>query len=328
MHVYSPIVSGSGVAVLHNMLQQRLDDYQVRAFSPRLGLFPPAARWLASPPPAAVTHSIPDLGPWIAHPDSALVTTFHGYYLDREYRRGASAAQQVFYNTLLKFAVQRAVAKARVITAVSHFLGDLVQREWQPGKRLVVIRNGIDTQHFQPVAEKTHEGIRILFTGNPTASKGFAHLEALARELPADACIRYTQGMRDGVNPATAENPRLQSVPRRAHTDMPGLYQDSDIFFFPTRREGFGLAVVEAMACGLPVVATRCSALPELIDHGRGGFLFEAGNRREMQDYLSRLACDPELRRDMGRYNREKVLKEFTVERMAAEYRELFSSLA
>lgn len=328
MQVHSPIVSGSGVAVLHHLLQDRLEGYRVQAFPPRLGLFPPAARWLAAPPPVPVTHSIPDLGPWIAHPDSALVTTFHGYYLDREYRRTASLAQQAFYNTMLRFAVARALARARVVTTVSHFLGDLVQREWQPGKRLVVIRNGIDTQHFQPAAEKPHDGLRILFTGNPTASKGFAHLNALAGELPEGSVIRYTQGMREGVNPAPSDNPRLQALPRRQHADMPGLYQDSDIFFFPTRREGFGLAVVEAMACGLPVVATRCSALPELVDHGRGGFLFEPGNRREMMDYLARLARDPEQRRDMGRYNREKVLKEFTVERMAEEYRQLFSSLA
>ena len=68
---------------------------------------------------------------------------------------------------------------------------------------------------------------------------------------------------------------------------MHKVYQQSDILFFPTLREGFGLVVAEAMACGLPVVTTDCSSLPELIDHGKGGYLCEPNNLEDMIGRIS-----------------------------------------
>ena len=58
---------------------------------------------------------------------------------------------------------------------------------------------------------------------------------------------------------------------------MPERYGSMDILLMPSVREGFGLSIAEAMACGLPVVATNCSAIPELIDDGKGGFLCPPG---------------------------------------------------
>ena len=95
----------------------------------------------------------------------------------------------------------------------------------------------------------------------------------------------------------------------------------------PTAREGLSLSVLEAMACGLPVVASNCSSLPELIDEGKGGFLCPVGDVAAFAEKINVLADAPELRRQMGEYNRAKVEKLFTLERMVSEYRELFESL-
>ena len=108
---------------------------------------------------------------------------------------------------------------------------------------------------------------------------------------------------------------------------MPDLYRSNDILVSPTVREGFGLAIAEAMACGLPVVASNCSAVPELIDDGKGGFLCPVGDVKAFAEKINLLAQAPELRHRMGDYNRAKVEKMFTVDRMISEYRELFESL-
>lgn len=321
--VYSPVVSGSGVVVVHKTLEQHLTPYRVREFSPWLGALPLLARW-QSPAPAAVTHSLPDLGPWVAHPDSRLVATFHNYYLDAEQLATSSPAQRIFYRTMMRHATIRSVARADVVTAVSHFTADLVRRELKPGKRLLVIRNGVDHERFQPPAARNWEGVRILFSGNPIRRKGFGHVVALAGSLPPEARILYTEGLRGGEE---SLGPGLEALPRRSHAEMPALYQDSDILFFPTLREGLSLSVLEAMACGLPVVATRCSSLPEQIEHGRGGFLFEPGNRQQMRDYLERLIRNPGLRAEMGAYNRERILRDFRLEQMLQAYQELFATL-
>lgn len=326
MRIYSPVTRGSGVHVLHKQLESRIEGYRVRDFDPVLGMFPMLAA-LGNRPAAPVTHSIPDLGPWVAHPDSRLVATFHGYYLDAERLAQATAAQRIFYQSILRHAIARSLARASIVTTVSRFLADLVEREWRLGKKLVVVPNGIDTAAFHPGETGTSEQVRILFTGNPTRSKGIHHLEALASELPARARISYTQGMRRGTTDPAGGSGALLALPGRPHEEMPDLYRQSDIFFFPSLREGFGLSVAEAMASGLPVVATRSSALIELVDHGKGGFLFEPDNQRQMYDYLMTLIENPSLRRDMGLYNREKICREYTIGNMVDGYRQVFASL-
>ena len=108
---------------------------------------------------------------------------------------------------------------------------------------------------------------------------------------------------------------------------MPKLYTEVDMLLFPTVREGFGLAVAEAMACGLPVITTNCSSLPELIDDKAGGFLCANGNVDDFAEKINILAHAPALRREMGEYNRSKVEQYFSLGKMAREYKELFEEV-
>ena len=121
--------------------------------------------------------------------------------------------------------------------------------------------------------------------------------------------------------------PKLQSLGSVPFEDMPNRYREMDVLLMPTVREGFGLAVAEAMACGLPVVASDCSAIPELIDHGKGGFLCPVGDVNAFAEKINLLADSPKLRREMGEYNRAKVEKMFTLDRMVKEYQKLFEEV-
>ncbi|MBI2382093.1 MAG: glycosyltransferase family 4 protein [Gammaproteobacteria bacterium] len=267
---------------------------------------------------------MPDLGPWAAHPDSTLILTFHNFYLDPAFMVTASFAQQVFYRSILQFSIQRGLQRVKAVTAVSNFTADCIRTRYGPQLPLTVIRNGINVDVFAPKTRRAAD-VRILFAGNPIRRKGVEHLAALADELPENVRIFYTEGLRDSARPPLSTTSRLSAVARRSYAEMPSLYQDMDILFFPTQREGFGLVVAEAMACGLPIVATDCSSIPELVEHGRGGFLFDAGNRQQMREFLLRLVRDPGLRAEMGAYNRMRILQDFRLERMLSEYRELFS---
>jgi glycosyltransferase involved in cell wall biosynthesis len=323
--VVSLVVSGSGVMVVHRTLEAHLPNYHVEPLSPYWGVAPPMLA-VRRGQAGGITHSLPELGPWVAHPNSDLVATFHGYYLDSEQIVRSSRARRIFYRYVMTPTVHASLRRAKWVTAVSRFTADLVQRHHALGERLVMIRNGVDTELFSPVEKARELPVKILFAGNPTQNKGSEHLTALAQALPDGVMMQYTFGMRDSAVERLDQTERLVAIPRRSHAEMPELYRQADILFFPTRREGLSLVVLEAMACGLPIVATHCSSLPELVDHGKGGFLFAMDNRAQMLDYLIRLAKDSVLRAEMGAYNREKVLAEFPLDKMLDGYRQLFAA--
>jgi glycosyltransferase involved in cell wall biosynthesis len=96
---------------------------------------------------------------------------------------------------------------------------------------------------------------------------------------------------------------------------------------FPTVREGFGLAAVEAMACGLPVVATNSSALPEIVTHEKGGFLCKLGDIDAFATAIQILADSSLLREQWGLFNRVEVEGKFKLKTMIDNYQMLFDKM-
>jgi glycosyltransferase involved in cell wall biosynthesis len=244
-------------------------------------------------------------------------------------RNYSSFLQNMHYQTDLKLFTKLALTKANLITAVSHFTANLVSREMQLDKsRIRVIYNGVDTRLFTPskLTQKTQtQKISVLFSGNLTHRKGAQWLKSIADRLAKNIAIHYTTGLQPrGVLSGHDQLICLGAIP---YQKMPDTYRNADILLFPTVREGFGLAAAEAMACGLPVVATNCSSLPELIDDGKGGFLCPLGDVEDFAEKINHLAENSRLRREMGDYNRAKVEKMFTLEKMIAQYQELFEKV-
>lgn len=325
--VCSPISAGNGAFVVHKTLEKHLRGYRVTPVSPYWSLAPQLLR-LRPHAKCPVTHTTPEMGPYGVHPASRLVVTFHNYYLDREMMRLASPAQALYYRCTMAQTVRESLKRAEIVTAVSNFTADLVRRHHSlHSNRLIVVKNGVDTELFSPRLRPSKDGLRVLFVGNPTRRKGSQHLAALARELPDGVELAYTAGLRHSALKPPSPDERLIALPKRTHADMPDVYRDADILFFPTQREGLSLAVLEAMASGLPVVATDCSSMSELIDHGKGGFLFDSNNRRQMLQFIIKLVQDPTLREDMGSYNRLKAVADFPLKAMLDSYRDVFASL-
>lgn len=110
---------------------------------------------------------------------------------------------------------------------------------------------------------------------------------------------------------------RVELVGRVA--DVRPLLAETDIFLMltaPTLGEGFGLALLEAMASGVPAIATRCGSLPELLVPGDTGFLVDFGDVQGLTETIQTLSRNPELRLAMGRRSRERAQKTFGVHEM------------
>jgi glycosyltransferase involved in cell wall biosynthesis len=185
----------------------------------------------------------------------------------------------------------------------------------------------VDTDHFTINLDKKdrQEEIRVFFSGNLIHRKGAQWLPEIAKLLDKKIKIFYTQGLR--AQSILTDLPNLQSIGPVSFEDMPDRYRQMDILLMPTVREGLSVAVLEAMACGLPVVASNCSSLPEQIDDGRGGFLCPVGNAMAFAEKINLLADSPKLRNEMGKYNRAKVQAHFSIEKMIAGYEQLFCEL-
>lgn len=104
--------------------------------------------------------------------------------------------------------------------------------------------------------------------------------------------------------------------------DRDRLYGDLDILVAPAVDEPFGLTVAEAGAYGLPVVAARSGAFPELVEDGLTGLLFAPGDAAELARSLERLVLDAELRRKLGMAGRKRMASTFTIDAMTDRFLE------
>ncbi|HSM61642.1 MAG TPA: glycosyltransferase family 4 protein [Longimicrobiales bacterium] len=106
--------------------------------------------------------------------------------------------------------------------------------------------------------------------------------------------------------------------------DVPELLAAADLVVMPSRREGLGVAALEAMAAGRPLIASRVGGLGEAVEHERSGLLVPPGDVAGLAGALDRLAADPELRARLGAGGEERVRRTFLAERMVGAYETLY----
>ncbi len=215
--------------------------------------------------------------------------------------------------------------------AVSHDIARLIDRYW-PGIPVGVAMNGVDTRLF--VADRSARDerdeesggrplTRILFVGKMGFLKGEEDLlRAVSRlieefpELRLDLVGQRSEGIEDLVR-RLGVGDFIERIGPVAHGERIDCYRRADLFVLPTYAEGMSMAVLEALASGLPVLTTRVGGNGELIEDGREGYLVEAGDLDALVDRLRSLLSDSALRRQMGARAREKSM-EFDQQRMLA----------
>jgi glycosyltransferase involved in cell wall biosynthesis len=215
-----------------------------------------------------------------------------------------------------------------------------------PPARTRVVYGGADPRRFAPDPHLHRDG--VLFVGRLTPHKG---IDRLIRALPDRTRLTVAGTGGHDARPPERDYPLL--LQRLAHgrdvrfrgavpdADLPGLHRAAAVFVLPTvpvdcygRRfaisELLGLSVLEAMATGTPVIASRLDALPEVVVHGETGFLVTPGDVDELRDRIAQLLADRALATRMGARGREVVLEQFTWEacarRCLAAYDELLGA--
>jgi glycosyltransferase involved in cell wall biosynthesis len=244
------------------------------------------------------------------------------YFLNKYYGLG----QKIYYRNLLK-SIRHTIEKADYIIAISKSTGVMIQ-EITPVKNLQIIYCGIDTEFFKPrIIENMQyqDKIKLLYIGNLTRRKGVDLLPKIMEKLDDRFILFYTTGLRT-VKRVFA-NRRMIPIGRLETDELVRWYNLCDICLLPTRLEGFGYAVAEAMACAKPVVTTNCSSLPEIVIDGETGFLCKMDDVQDFVDKIKMLGENKAMREEMGKKGRERIEKYFNLEKMGKEYYEMYQKV-
>jgi glycosyltransferase involved in cell wall biosynthesis len=212
-----------------------------------------------------------------------------------------------------------ALAGADRIVAVSEGGRDALARALGPD-RVVLVDNGVDPEVFRP-GDGSFDPPRILYVGLLTPRKGVLDLFGacdLLRDRGIDHELWAVGGAPDEGPAAEAEvraaaGPQVQLLGTRSHEEMPAMYRQADVFCLPSWWEAMPLSVLEAMASGLPVVATTVGDVARIVDDGVTALLVPPRNPERLADALAALLCDPARRRSMGEAGRRRVTSSFTV---------------
>jgi glycosyltransferase involved in cell wall biosynthesis len=328
MRIHAPVPAGSGARVLHDTLGEGIEGYRVVPYSAWWTLAPPLLS-LFSSGKADLVHTAADYGLFFRRRGMPLVVTLHNYVCDSFMRPYSSLLQYLHYRSDLRWFTRRTLLVADRVVAISRFVMHRVREDLGISVPMRLIYNGVDEQRFVPPVRGRgkHGPVRVLFCGNLIPRKRPHLLVPLANALGRDFEIHYTAGLaaQGGLMDRPAAGAaRLVNLGNLRHADMPTVYQNVDLLFMPSVREGFGLCVAEAMACGLPVVAANASALPELVTDGDGGCLCPVDDLGAYVRAIRTLADSTQERARMGQFNRARVEAEFTLARMTMEYRQLF----
>lgn len=207
---------------------------------------------------------------------------------------------------------------------------------------LQVISNGVDTERFRPVAQSSE--LRALlpaaFHGNVLISVG-----RLAEAKDQVTLLRAMKVLKDknracclalvgeGELRESLESIILElGLQNHVHlfgnrTDVDALLPQADMFVLSSRREGLPMVLLEAMACGLPIVSTKVGGIGEIVADGVNGFLVPPENPDLLAEGIEQMLTDPDLAVKIGSTNRQKVVGEFSMANSARCYEQLYENI-
>ena len=252
----------------------------------------------------------------------ATVVAFHG--LEPLYHRAVSTELQrtgerlsgrfrllhtVVMPRLLKFGSSRA---DRVFCLNAQERAFLVDRRWASPPDVVVLPNGVPADLLSPERTYRPQACRLLFTGQWLRAKGTRYLAAAFERIAAAVPDARLTCIGTGAGPDAVHRdfsaplrPRIRVLPRVNGEQLTTELADADLFMMPSLSEGFSGALIEAMACALPVVATPAGAAADLLNHGVNGMVVPFADAGALADTALRLMPDAAGRARLGAAARE-----------------------
>jgi glycosyltransferase involved in cell wall biosynthesis len=242
-----------------------------------------------------------------------------------------AAMRKTYHRLLLAFDLWRerhCYTRSKTFVAVSHGVARELQAHYGPFDSVHVVHHGVDATAFSPpsAAAAAHrmalrgslgvsnDEVLVAFVGAyerkglDTVVDALARLSLAARRRAH--LVAVGQGRRDAFLARARRLGIEDRISLSGHTrDISDFYRAADLFVLPTRYEPFGLVILEAMACGLPVVVSRCAGAAELVDESSGRLLEDPVDARELAGLLEPFILDDRLRKTAGEAARELAMQ-------------------
>ncbi|MBD3291979.1 MAG: glycosyltransferase [Armatimonadia bacterium] len=222
--------------------------------------------------------------------------------------------------------------RANRVVCVSNSLADRVAELGVSVGKVQVIHNGVDSDLFCP-ARDSRPGRRLIYVGRLTPEKGVEYLIRALAVLQQGTPDVHLKIVGDGP-----DRPRLEQQTRdlgvadavtftgpKPHEQIPDLMRQSDLLVLPSLSEGFGIVLIEAMATGLPVIATETGGIPEIVRHGENGLLVQARDAQGLAASIETLFGDHRRCRRLAEHGMQIARERFTIENQIRRYERVYA---
>lgn len=253
-----------------------------------------------------------------------VITTLHGTDI-------TLVGRDVSYLPITKFGIEVSDG----VTAVSQWLKEQTAENFKTAKTIEVIPNFVDPRRFHPRESATchlfgasTDPLLCHVSNFRPVKRVLDVMEVFARVNRVVPCRLAMIG--DGPDRSTAERfARDHNLTNRVAFlgnvgNLEQIVSSSDVFLLPSEAESFGMAALEAMACSVPVIATRAGGLPEVVDDGDTGFLLPVGDVDGMAARAIEILSDQTLGRRMGAAARDVAITRFDVNGIVPLYRAMY----
>jgi len=226
---------------------------------------------------------------------------------------------------LLKLVNRFILSKVDNIIAVSPALKEKVIEMGILQEKLWYIPNGVDTDEFYPAPIESPVPKRILWVGRMSKEKGLPILikamKEILKEIPQAQLTLVGDGPERGVIDQMIEDYQLKDHIHlegfQSHMEISRYFRNSHIFVLPSIREGFPLVTLEALASGLPCIASNVGGVKAVIEDGINGYLVSPSDARELSLKVVKLMNNPDLMKEMGEKARERIVGQYSWDRIA-----------
>lgn len=326
---FPAIRAGSGADVFTERLVEGLQQRGIRAeitWLPHRAEYAPwTVKALRPPRWTNITHVNTWLHRRFIPKWLPVVATMHHCVHGEELMRFKSRSQTIYHRYWIKPIEKAVLRRADKVIADSRYTAKSTALIFHLPE-VPIIHIGIDLDSdFQPSSSRpAHHPFRLLYVGNWSIRKGVDLLAPIMRALGPDFELSYTANTTNNKQPfVLSDNTHCIGRPETA-TKLANAYRQSDALLFPTRLEGFGLVALEAQACGLPVIATRGSSIPEVVEDGVTGLLCPQDDIQAFSDAARSLAASPEIWQDMRLKARERARQLFSLDTMIDRYLSIY----
>ncbi len=286
-----------------------------------------------------VIHVHTPLPPYIRS-SLPVITTVHttalteSQYCWNEKKNFRSLSEKLFGNSISYRIESKWLKKSAIITTVSNSVAQELKQYKINRDKIRVIGNGVDIRTFSPSKEKNDQEY-ILYIGRLDPRKGLFDIiecgKYVCMKRPNTSFIIVGKGMLENVLKKKVREAGLQKnfiflgfVDKKK---LIQLYQNATICVIPSHYEGLPTVLLEAMSCGLPVVATAISGSLDVVSSGENGILIPPKSPKEMANAISMLLDNDEIRKKLGKNARKTIEERFTWDIISDKILKCYESL-